>query len=171
MHNAIEKTKKVFYVIIAILLGIITGINVLQVIARYAFPNFVIYWSEDVTLMIVVWIMSIGMPALWIDHEHLTMDIFSIIFKKNKKLIRVFDYIINVIAVACGAGMTVVAVVAIQVNTGIKGGALMIDESIRYYPLLVFGIGLFFAAIICIVRMAKEDRTPKTEQLEGEVSE
>ncbi len=160
MKSFADGLAKVLCYIIAVLLGAITVLNVLQVLARYAFPSFVIYWSEDVTVLVIFWIMCLGTPALWLQHGHLTMDILSTLVK-NREFHWYIDLLINVVAFLCGIGMTYGGMVSIFVNRGIKGGALMLDESVRYLPLPVLGVGLAFAAIICVLELITEKRHGK----------
>lgn len=166
MRKFADVFAKVCFYIIAILLGAITLLNVMQVVARYAFPSFVIYWSEDVTIMIVFWIMCLGTPALWLKHGHLTMDIFSSICK-NRTIHRRLEYIINIVAFLCGIGMFYGGIISIRTNMGIKGGALRLDESTRYIPLPILGAGLSFAAIICILELMDETKEVKQRKEEA----
>ena len=126
------------------------SINVLQVVTRY-FVDKVITWIEDVSILGVLCIASLGVAYAWFKGEHLAMDITDELYPE--KLKKVLWVICQIVAVVAAIKLVQLGVYNAKLNLGVKATGLQYDESLRYIPLIVCGVLLAVAAVI---NLAKE---------------
>lgn len=74
-------------------------IVIMQVVTRKLF-NFVFFWSEEVTLLLLVWFAFMGMAIGFRENLHLAMD--TIDSYLPAKLVRVLDRLIEICTFAFG---------------------------------------------------------------------
>ena len=154
MEKLLNKIETVICTIIEFLVGIIVvfmvGINILQVVTRY-FVDQIITWIEDVSILGVLCITSLGVAYAWFKGQHLMMDITDGIYPE--KLKKVLWIVCQIVAVAAGIKLVELGVYNAQLNVGVKATGLQYDESLRYIPLIVCGALLTIASA---VNLAKE---------------
>ena len=144
--------------LIAIMLFGVMAINVLQVFTRYVF-DIIVLWVEDVSTLSLCYMVSFGIPWLWLQKDHIFMDVLDIIV--SKKVIDILKDIIEVAGLIGGIILTYIAVKTVSVNAGYKYSVLRYDEAIRYVPLLIAGIGMILASIINILIRIQDVREGK----------
>lgn len=155
MQKSIEKIERVICTaldaIIAMILGAMILVMVAQIICRYALPDVTLWWAEDICILGILWITALGAPDAWLKKSNLVMDIIS--SWANKTFIKCFDIIIDVVGVLAGVGLTIAGKIAYNNNIGFVQSGLRYDESFRYVPIMVFGIGVAFAAILTLIKL------------------
>ena len=154
MKKLLDKTEAIICTAIEFIVGLIVismvSINVLQVVTRY-FVDKVITWIEDVSILGVLCIASLGVAYAWLKGEHLIMDITDEIYPDKVK--KVLWVICQIVAIVAGVKLVQLGIYNAQLNLGVKATGLQYDESLRYIPLVVCGVLLAIAAII---NLAKE---------------
>lgn len=97
MKKSLDKISEM----ISSILLIATSVLVFtQVILRYFF-KYSIHWSEEVSLLMIVWFIFIGCSVAAKENAHISMEILdNILPNKGKKL---FDVIINLVNISFGA--------------------------------------------------------------------
>lgn len=154
MKKLLDKTEAIICTAIEFIVGLIVismvSINVLQVVTRY-FVDKVITWIEDVSILGVLCIASLGVAYAWLKGEHLIMDITDEIYPDKVK--KVLWVICQIVAIVAGIKLVQLGIYNAQLNLGVKATGLQYDESLRYIPLVVCGVLLAIAAII---NLAKE---------------
>ena len=137
-------------IIVGIIVFCMVSINVLQVITRY-FVDKVITWIEDVSILGVLCIASLGVAYAWIKGDHLIMDITDELYSEKVK--KVLWIICQIVAAVAGIKLVQLGIYNAELNAGVKATGLQYDESLRYIPLIVCGSLLTVATII---NLAKE---------------
>ena len=154
MKKLLDKTEAIICTAIEFIVGLIVismvSINVLQVVTRY-FVDKVITGIEDVSILGVLCIASLGVAYAWLKGEHLIMDITDEIYPDKVK--KVLWVICQIVAIVAGVKLVQLGIYNAQLNLGVKATGLQYDESLRYIPLVVCGVLLAIAAII---NLAKE---------------
>ncbi len=150
----LNKIETIICTAIEIIVGIIVfcmvSINVLQVITRY-FVDKVITWIEDVSILGVLCIASLGVAYAWIKGDHLIMDITDELYSEKVK--KVLWIICQIVAAVAGIKLVQLGIYNAELNAGVKATGLQYDESLRYVPLIVCGSLLTLATVL---NLAKE---------------
>lgn len=152
----LEKTKKIICtvckIIITIILVGVTGITIFQVFSRYIFKHY-FYPLEELSVIALIYAVGFGVPWMWLEREHISMDaIDNILTEKGKKIL---TFIINLIALFVGGCLTYSGIKAVRVNHNFVYTTLGIDESLRYVPLVIMGFMLIVSAVIVIIEDLK----------------
>ena len=145
--------------IAAMLFGLV-AINVLQVFTRYVF-DIIVLWVEDVSTLSLCYMVSFGIPWLWLKKQHIFMDVLDIVVPE--RIIGIMKDAIEVIGFFSGLVLIYIAYVTINVNSGYIYSVLRYDEKLRYIPLMIAGVGLTVAALINIVLRVQEIRKEKNK--------
>ncbi|MCF0237747.1 MAG: TRAP transporter small permease [Sphaerochaetaceae bacterium] len=152
MLKTLEKIKdiytKVTVGICAVICTVILGVDVLQVIFRYL-TNTAFVFAEDVSVFGMIWIMCIGISIGTLNHEHLLINIIDGML--DEKGLKVLNFLIDIVLIACGLFMVYVGSLSANINKGFTQSMLGIDEFYRYLPVIVGGVLTFFAAIECVI--------------------
>ena len=148
MLSKLRKFKKLYTdTIVWICAGIclvILALNFYNVIARYALGGAFIY-TEDVTVLGMLWIMGLGIGVGWINCEHLLINIIDGILKG--KAFEILLFILDIIGMGAGFAMIYLGNITAQVNKGLTQSAVGFDESVRYWPVMVGGGLVIIAAV------------------------
>lgn len=131
----------------AVICWIILLMNVFQVIFRYLFKIAFVF-SEDVTVIGMLWIMSIGISIGTLHHEHMMINVIDNIV--SEKALDVIKFIVDIILVFFGFAMVYFGRLSLVANKGFTQSMLGFDESFRYFPVVVGGVLQFFAGIECV---------------------
>lgn len=166
MQKTIEKIEHVVCTvldaIIAVILGVMILIFVAQVVCRYALPDVTLWWAEDLCILGVLWITALGAPNAWLKKSNLVMDIIS--SWANKLFLKCSDIIIDIVGMLAGIGMAFAGKIAYSNNIGFVQSGLRYDESFRYVPIIVFGVGVAFAAFLTLLKLlAKKQKSDKED--------
>lgn len=136
--------------LMAVILGAMILINVAQVVCRYLLPSVSLWWSEDISILGILWITALGAPVAWLKKSNLIMDVISGF--ASEKILKILDVVIDVVGMLSGIGLIVVGRTAYLNNKGFVQSGLKFDESFRYIPVIVFGAGLFIAALLTLIQ-------------------
>ncbi len=157
MLPALQKFKKIYtdvivWICAALCLGILL-LNFVNVIMRYVTNGAFIY-TEDITVISMLWIMGLGVSVGWMNREHLLINIIDNVLspKGKERLLFALDFV----GVATGAGMVYLGRITQKINTGLTQSVIGFDESFRYWPVIVGGGLLVMACIVCIVTQILE---------------
>ena len=146
MRKEIEEKLCLFFkLIIAGLLAAMVMMNILQVVTRY-FVSVTILWVEDVSIVCMSWMVAAAVPLLWLMKAHMVMDVADSFLPK--KVLKIFDMLLQFIGIGIGIGLVYVSCICIRVNRGFVVSVAGFDEMWRYVPLLFCGIFLTVAAVI-----------------------
>ena len=150
--NMLGKIKKSICltckIIITIILVVVTGMTVFQVFSRYLFKHYH-YALEELSVIALIYAVGFGVPWMWLERGHISMDaIDNILTAKGKKIL---TFIINILALFVGGCLTWSGIKAVKVNHNFVYTTLGIDESFRYVPLVIMGVMLVVAAVIVLI--------------------
>lgn len=151
MLSALQRFKKIYTDIIVwicavLCLGILL-LNFYNVLARYILGGAFIY-TEDITVIGMLWIMGMGVGAGWINREHLLINLIdNILTPKGKELLL---FVLDLIGLGSGFMMVYMGRITQILNTGFTQSAIGFDESFRYWPVIVGGVLLVVAAAECV---------------------
>lgn len=151
MLSALQRFKKIYTDIIVwicavLCLGILL-LNFYNVLARYLLGGAFIY-TEDITVIGMLWIMGMGVGAGWINREHLLINLIdNILTPKGKELLL---FVLDLIGLGSGFMMVYMGRITQILNTGFTQSAIGFDESFRYWPVIVGGVLLVVAAAECV---------------------
>ena len=134
------------------LLGLVC-INICQVITRYT-VDIVVLWIEDVTVLTMLWMGSLGVGWLWAKHELLSMDVADYIFPKA--VLHVFDYILEYLGLGVGVGLVYISARTYRVNSGLVIAMTRFDEKMRYLPMIVGGVLIFISSVLRLIELYEE---------------
>ena len=152
MLTVLQKIKKIYTDIIVWLCAavcmVILGINVVNVILRYLTDASFIY-TEDVTVMGMLWIMGVGVSVGWWNREHLLINIIDSFLPP--KALEILMFVLDFVGVGAGVLMFNLGRMTAAINKGLKTSLIGFDESLRYWPVIVGGAMLTVAAACCIV--------------------
>ena len=153
----IQKFTKILCKLLSVIVGIMLGVmilsNVLEVIARYWFPDFTIIWVEDLSILGLFWIMALSLPVLWLEKKHLEMDVIAKV--APRKFLGILNILVNVVGMAGGVGAIYLGIKCVQVNRGYVLSVIGYDEALRYIPLIVLGAGLTLASLANLIEVIK----------------
>lgn len=149
--------------VMAAIVFVIVVINIVQVITRY-FISVTFTWSEDITLLGLLWMACIGVPMIWMTDGHLRVDLFSRILPKP--VLQLNDWVIEVFGLATGAGLLWAGNIARTVNRGFVMSVIGFDESFRYIPLLFCGVGLIVATVLNLIEKLLSIKAAKGGEIE-----
>ena len=152
MLSVLQKIKRIYTDAIvwlsAAVCVVILGINVLNVLLRYLTKVSFIY-TEDVTIMGLVWILGLGVSVGWWNREHLLINLIDK-FLSPKGLERLL-FGIDFVGVAAGVLMFRLGAMTAAINKGLKTSLIGFDEAFRYYPIVVGGILLAIVSALSIL--------------------
>jgi len=117
----------------------------LQVITRYFF-NFVFFWSEEITLLLLVWFGFMGIAIGFREYIHLGIDSFTNLFPKMFN--KILDKIIIVSAFAFGMYLVVQGGQFTVMTLDSTLPATKLPASITYLTMPVTGIMICLYAIL-----------------------
>lgn len=157
MLTALKRFKKLFTDVLvsicAVLCLAILVINVVNVVVRYLTSASFTY-TEDVTVISMLWIMGLGISVGWINREHLLINLIDQML--NEKGMEILLLVQDIAGVAVGVAMIWLGRLSQAANTGFVQSVIGFDESFRYWPVLAGGVLLIVAALECIVERLVE---------------
>ena len=150
----INKFRKIYC---GILQGFIAGavavlivVNAWQVITRYLVAKTVL-WTEDFSVLTMLWMGAAAFGWLWASHRMLSMDLASMFLPE--RVLRVFDWILEILGLVIGPGMAFVGAHAYITNSGFVVSMIGFDEKIRYMPLIAAGILITISTVLRICEL------------------
>lgn len=151
MLSVLQKFKKIFtdvivWICAALCLGILL-LNFYNVIARYVLGAAFIY-TEDITVISMLWIMGLGISVGWMNREHLLINLIDNLV--SEKVLDVLMFLLDILGISTGIGMVYLGRITQAINRGLTQSAIGFDESFRYWPVVVGGVLLIVAAVECV---------------------
>lgn len=171
MRNLLQKLKaaavgidRAIEVFAVSALGVMVLIVTMQVVTRKLF-NFVFFWSEEITILLLIWFSFLGIAIGIRDGLHIAMNAFANQLSKRTNL--VLDYFIHL----CHFGFGVFLVAYGWEFTMLMSGNTMTatgwSSSVKYIIMPITGIML---CIYSSLHMLGID-TAQHKQLDSEVGE
>ena len=151
MLSALQKFKKIFtdvivWICAVICLGIL-ALNFYNVIARYLLGGAFIY-TEDITVIGMLWIMGLGVSVGWINREHLLINLIDNFLKP--KGMEILMFVLDIVGIGAGIGMVYLGRITQSINKGLTQSTIGFDETFRYWPVIIGGVLLVIAAAECV---------------------
>jgi len=150
--NAAEIVHSRLSSVLAALVGLslltILSLAFLQVVLRYAFAASIL-WVEEVSVMGLGWMAWLGATQLWLQRQHISVDILP---ARHGVMRATLSRLADLLAVAFGVALFMVATTTIDAFAGIEMGSLEIDAGVKYYPLIGGGSGLALAGALNLWR-------------------
>lgn len=157
MLNTVKGIKKVYTTVLvgigALICISLVALNVYNMVIRY-FTNAAFAYTEDVTVLGMLWMMSLNIGVCWIYREHLTMNIIDGLLKGKGFFI--LNLFLDLLGIAAGILMIHISKLAYVVNSGFVQSVLGFDESFRYVPIMVGGGLLSVGCLINLVETLLE---------------
>ena len=119
----------------------------LQVVCRYLF-NISFYFTEDVTVIGMLWIMGVGISIGTLQHDHLLINVIDSLLSESARTKLTFA--IDILLTLFGVAMVYFGNLSLQANKGFTQSVLGFDEAFRYLPVVVGGVLTVLAGIECI---------------------
>lgn len=152
MIEVLQKIKKSYTTILvaicAIICSVILLMNVVQCALRYL-TDLSFHYTEDVTVFGMLWIMGFGVSIGWMNREHLLINVIDRFLKGRSMEILMFA--LDILGIAVGVAMMYFGRLSQAMNTGFVMSVIGVDESFRYWPLIVGGGLNVFACIVCVL--------------------
>lgn len=151
MLSVLQRFKKIFTDVIVWICAIaclgILLLNVYNVLARYLLGGAFIY-TEDITVIGMLWIMGLGVGVGWMNREHLLINLIDNILKPRG--LEILLFILDFVGLGAGFVMVYLGRITQSINKGLTQSAIGFDESFRYWPVVVGGVLLVVGAAECI---------------------
>ena len=142
-------------ILCTILLMSITILALVQVCGRYIFLH-TFFWVEEVTALLLGWMVAAGVPLMWLKGEHISVNIVDSLLPEKVKMI--WDGMIQGIAIFVGIVVTYSGIRAWKQNMGYSISMLGYDESIKFYWIPVMGTLLIVSALLVLLTRGKEKK-------------
>lgn len=144
--------------------ALMTIIVTLQVFTRKVF-NFVFFWSEEITLLLLIWFSFLGIAIGFRDRLHIAMDAFA------KRLSKPFNRALDVLIPLCNFGFGGFLVVNGWQFTVLMGNNTMTatgwSSSVMYVIMPITGVMICFYSILHLFGID----TVQHKQLDEELGE
>ncbi len=152
MIEKIEKAKEIYTRIVVGISAVICMIILLtylgNVCIRY-FTKWAFKYTEDITVIGMLWIMCLGLSVGWINREHLVINVIDkFLHARGMKILNLF---LDILGVVGGIVITYFSFLSKKFNTGFVQSVIGFDESFRYWPLIVGGILLSITSLASVV--------------------
>lgn len=148
------------FILVVLLVGI-TVFALVNVVGRYLFQH-TIFWVEEVTALVMGWMVAFAVPLLWIEENHIVMNALD--YMLNEEMKYWWSIVVDVIAFFIGVIFLYAGLKAYRINSGYSTSLLQYDESIRYLFVPVMGGLLSFASFLTLI---KKSRTRVKEERHG----
>lgn len=136
---------KTLQFVIGLCVTTLVGLALCQVVLRYVFGASLI-WVEEISVMIMIWMAWLGASLLWLNGSHICLDIITAMFSTRAKC--VFASLMDVLMLMAAVALFLVSIETVRAFAGLELSALSIDLSIKYYPVPIGAVVLFFAALL-----------------------
>ena len=162
--NIINRFRKYYCLalqsFISISLFALVCVNLYQVITRYA-VDVTVLWTEDFSILTMLWMAACGFGWLWATHRMLSMDVANYIFPR--KVLHLFDYILELAGLFIGPGLVYIGSTAYRANSGLVTTMTGFDEKLRYLPLIFAGILILLSSVLRLLELIAADCSAKKE--------
>lgn len=145
----LDRLRTTLMLLLQVILGIIlialVSLETWQVVLRYVFGQGVV-WGRDVATLLLMSLAWFGAPYLWLTRGHIAVDVLVEILPQ--RVGRVFERIINAVALAGAIAFVAIVISAIEAFSFIDLPSLGTSGAVKFYPLLAGGILLGVAALL-----------------------
>lgn len=117
----------------------------LQVTTRKLF-NFVFFWSEEITLLLLVWFSFMGIAIGVREHLHLAVDSFTVMLPKSVN--KVIDKVVSIATILFGLYLVKYGWDFTQLMVGSTLPATKMSNSIFYAVMPVSGVMMCIYAFL-----------------------
>lgn len=139
---------KISYSLATIIILFMTCLGVYQLAFRYLVGR-TLLWAADVNVFCITTVAGLVLPPLWLDHDHLTMDLIS------NKLSRKGNYILDCVIDLAGCLMSIALAysgyLAVAQHRGYVTSVLRYDDSLKYVFVLYAGVMLAVTTAMSLI--------------------
>lgn len=136
---------KISYSLAAIVIIVLTTLSFFQLIYRHVMGNSLI-WMPDVTYFCVTTCIALTLPPLWLDNNHLTMDLIS--GKLSEKGNFLLSCFIDIVCMGMAVVIAYSGYMDVKAHIGYVTSILKYDDALKYVFVLYLGVMLAFS-ILC----------------------
>lgn len=147
--------KKGLLAICTMILVVITTFALVQVCGRYLFRH-TFFWVEEVTAILLGWMVACGVPLVWLNGDHISMDAIDSFLSDRMK--RIWDVVIQLLGILYGGVCLYSGLRAVRQNTGYSISMLRYDESLRFWWIPAMGAMLIVSACLVLYENSKKRR-------------
>lgn len=150
IKSAALKVDKAIETIAVTAVALMTLTVTLQVITRKIF-NFVFFWSEEITLLLLIWFSFLGIAIGFRDRLHIAMDAFA--NRLPKKFNLVLDALIALANLAFGIFLIVYGWQFTQLMSSNTMTATGWSSSVMYVIMPITGIMVSIYSVLHLLRI------------------
>lgn len=154
--------SKISYALATIIILFMTGLGIYQLAFRYL-AGHTLLWASDVSVFCITTVAGLVLPPLWLDHDHLTMDLIS--KKLSPKGNYILDCFIDLTGCVMSIALAYAGYLAVVQHIGYKTSVLRYDDSLKYVFVLYTGVMLTVTTAMSFMERIIKHR--RGEELNG----
>lgn len=139
-----------------ICLGVELFAVIVMVSGRFLF-NSVPLWSDQLSLMALVWMAMISITLALYDESHMRVELIDRVLPE--KAVRAIKYVANVLVAVFSFFMITEGLELFELTKGVRLSGFRVSKGLMYIPLIICGIGSVYMSVFCIIRRIKEGKT------------
>lgn len=143
-------TSEIVERVLAVILSAMLILTFVQVTLRYVF-NSPIAWSEEVTLVMLIWYGFLAMALGVKDDSHMSLEFFYVTFSEKGK--KVLDLIRHILMLVFSILMTSYAVKLTRTSITKYLPASNISRSILYIAMLISGVLMVIYTLVHLINI------------------
>lgn len=149
MKKILNLTDSIIYHVLAILMIALVSILFLNVISRFVF-HLPINWTEEVSLVLIVWIVFIGVIVLQRDEKHLKVDFVYDLFPRTGR--QIMDLIGRALVLIALAVTVLSSIDLVQLQSRSMTVNMGWNAAIFGAAVLLGSVGMFLVSILSVLR-------------------
>ena len=130
-----------------VILVTVTVFALMQVCGRYIFLH-TFFWVEEITAILLGWLVACGVPMVWLQGEHIAMDAIDALLPV--KVREAWGCVIQLMGILMGGVCLYSGVRAVRQNMGFSISMRRYDESIRFLFVPTMGALLIVSACLLL---------------------
>lgn len=146
---------KISYSLATVVILFMTCLGVYQLAFRYLVGHTLI-WAPDATIFCITTVAGLVLPPLWLDHDHLTMDLIS--NKVSARWNYLLDCFIDFTGFAMSLALAYSGYLAVKQHTGYVTSVLRYDDSLKYAFVLYTGVMLTVTTALSLIERILKHR-------------
>ena len=148
--------SKVSYSLAAVIILFMTFLGVYQLVFRYL-EGHTLIWASDVSVFCITTVAGLVLPPLWLDHDHLTMDLISQRLSPHSNYL--LDCFIDAVGCLMSIALARAGYLAVVQHKGYVTSILRYDDSLKYVFVLYAGVMLTVTTTMTLIeRIIKHRR-------------
>lgn len=140
--------SKISYSLATIVILFMTFLGIYQLAFRYL-EGHTLIWASDVSVFCITTVAGLVLPPLWLDHDHLTMDLIS--KRLSRKGNYILDCFIDLVGCLMSIALAYAGYLAVVQHTGYVTSVLRYDDSLKYIFVLYAGVMLTVTTAMSLV--------------------